>query len=160
PYAASKIASDQMALAFHRSFGTPVLVLRPFNTFGPRQSARAVIPTIVVQIANGARKIRLGSLEPTRDFCFVADTVRAFLDAVDAEGRIGDVINPGSGCEMSIGEVLQLIAELMQVEVTSVRDEARLRPATSEVERLYAGIAKANAALGWTPRYAGRDGFA
>jgi dTDP-glucose 4,6-dehydratase len=160
PYAASKIASDHMALAFRRSFGTPVVVLRPFNTFGPRQSARAVIPTIVAQIANGAREIRLGSLHPTRDFCFVADTVRAFLHAAVAEAGVGEVINTGSGCEISVGDLLRLIAELMQVEVTPVRDEARVRPATSEVERLYAAITKANTVLGWIPRYAGREGLA
>ena len=117
PYAATKIAADQLALSFHRSFGTPVVILRPFNTFGPRQSARAVIPTIITQIAGGSREINLGSLHPTRDFSFVADTVRGFLHAAVAENATGEVINTGSGFEISIGDTAALIAEIMGVEI-------------------------------------------
>jgi dTDP-glucose 4,6-dehydratase len=148
-----------MALAFFRSFGTPVVVLRPFNTFGPRQSGRAVIPTIIAQIASGAQEIKLGSLHPTRDFSFVADTVRGCMHAAVAENIAGEVVNIGSGFEISIGDVARLIAELMQAEVAIVHSDERVRPAASEVERLYAGIAKAEGRLDWTPDYAGRDGF-
>lgn len=160
PYAASKIGADQMALSFHRAFGTPVMVLRPFNTFGPRQSARAVIPTIITQIANGAREVRLGSLHPTRDFSFVADTVRGFLHAAGSERGIGEVLNTGSGFEISVGDTARLIADVMKADVKVVQREERVRPEMSEVERLFAGIAKAERELGWKPDYAGRDGFA
>lgn len=159
PYAATKIAADQMALSFHRSFGTPVVVLRPFNTFGPRQSARAVIPTIITQIASGARSISLGSLHPTRDFSFAADTARGFIHAAVAENVVGEVINTGSGFEISIGDTAALIAEVMNVEIEVKQAGERVRPENSEVERLFASIAKAERLLGWTPNYAGRDGF-
>lgn len=160
PYAASKIAADQMALAFHRAYNTPVIVLRPFNTFGPRQSARAVIPAIIAQIASGAREIRLGSLHPTRDFSFVADTVDAFLRAALAERGVGQVINAGAGFEISIGELAGTIARVMKAEVKVVHAEERVRPAASEIDRLCAGIARARAELGWKPSYGGREGFA
>jgi NAD dependent epimerase/dehydratase len=159
PYAASKIAADQLALAFQRSFGLPVLVLRPFNTFGPRQSARAIIPTIITQIASGARELSLGSLHPTRDFSFVADTVSAFLRAAVADGVAGKVINTGAGFEMSIGDLAGLIARVMRADVRIVRDEQRVRPAASEIDRLYAGVECARVELGWTPAYGGREGF-
>jgi len=159
PYAATKIAADQLAISFQKAFGTPVMVLRPFNTFGPRQSARAVIPTIITQIASGAREIKLGSLHPTRDFSFISDTVRGFMHAAVADGGIGEVINTGSGFEISIGDTVALIAEIMGVKVQVVRSNERVRPAASEVERLFAGIAKAEKLLGWKPDYAGRDGF-
>ncbi len=159
PYAASKIAADQMALSFHRAFRTPVVVLRPFNTFGPRQSARAVIPTIISQIASGADKVHLGSLHPTRDFSFVTDTVNGFIRAAVAEGAIGETINTGSGFEISIGDTAKLIAELMKSKIELVHADERVRPAASEVERLHAGIAKAERLLGWKPAYAGREGF-
>ena len=159
PYAATKIAADQLALSFQKTFGTPVMVLRPFNTFGPRQSTRAVIPTIITQIAAGRRKITLGSLHPTRDFSFVPDTVRGFLHAAAVDGGVGEVINTGSGFEISIGETVALVAELMGTKVKIERSNERVRPAASEVERLFAGIAKAEKLLGWEPDYAGRDGF-
>jgi dTDP-glucose 4,6-dehydratase len=159
PYAASKIAADQLSLSFQKAFGTPVVVLRPFNTFGPRQSTRAVIPTIITQIASGAREIELGSLHPTRDFSFISDTVRGFMHAAAADGGIGEVINTGSGFEISIGDTVALIAEIMGVKVQVVRSNERVRPAASEVERLFAGIDKAEKLLGWKPAYAGRDGF-
>ncbi|WP_300300027.1 SDR family NAD(P)-dependent oxidoreductase, partial [Ferrovibrio sp.] len=112
PYAASKIASDQMALAFHRSHGVPVTILRPFNTFGPRQSPRAVIPTVMLQAAAGAATIRLGSVEPTRDFTYVADTASAFVAVAQAPDAIGEVINAGSGREISIGDLARLILDI------------------------------------------------
>jgi dTDP-glucose 4,6-dehydratase len=159
PYAATKIAADQMALAFHRAFGVPVVVLRPFNTFGPRQSARAVIPTIIAQIASGARAIRLGSLHPTRDFSFMADTARGFIHGALADRAVGEVINIGSGFEISIGDTAALIAGIMGVDIEIEQAGERVRPKNSEVERLFAGIGKAERLLGWTPAYAGRDGF-
>ena len=113
PYSASKIGADQLALSFYQSFGTPVAVIRPFNTYGPRQSARAVIPTVITQIANGARTIKLGSLHPTRDFNFVSDTVQGFIAIAEAERSVGEVINIGSAFEISIGATTQLIAEIM-----------------------------------------------
>ena len=159
PYAASKIGADQMALAFHRSFGAPVTVVRPFNTYGPRQSVRAVIPTVIVQLARGVRRVRLGALEPTRDFSFVADTVAGFLALAAADAAIGHVVNLGSGFEISIGETAALIAEAMGVAAEIDSEPARLRPAASEVMRLVADVAKAHRLAGWAPRFAGRDGF-
>lgn len=160
PYSASKIGADQIALSFERSFGTPVCVLRPFNTFGPRQSARAVIPTIITQIASGMRQIQLGSLQPTRDFSYVDDTVRGFMCAADADAAVGEVVNLGSNFEISIGDTAQLIAEKMQVEIEIFTDEQRARPVNSEVERLWADNSRAHELLGWSPAYAGREGFA
>lgn len=159
PYSASKIGADQIALSFHRSFETPVAVLRPFNTYGPRQSARAVIPTIITQIANGARSIKLGSLHPTRDFSFVTDTVRAFEAVLQASGSVGQVLNAGSGFEVSIGETARLIAEAMQAEISVECDEQRLRPEKSEVERLWADATLLRKLTGWTPLYGGVEGF-
>ncbi len=159
PYSASKIGADQLALSFHRSFGVPVVILRPFNTYGPRQSARAVIPTIITQIANGRRQIKLGTLHPTRDFNYVADTVAGFIAALASEWAIGEVINIGSNFEISIGETARTIAEVMGVELDILTDEQRLRPENSEVERLWAANDKARDLLGWTPRYGGLDGF-
>ena len=159
PYAATKIAADQLALSFQKTFGTPVIVLRPFNTFGPRQSMRAVIPTIIVQIAGGSRTIKLGSLHPTRDFSFISDTVRGFMHAAVADDGIGEVVNTGSGFEISIGDTAALIAEIMDAKVQIERSNERVRPAASEVERLFAGITKAEKVLGWKPNYAGLDGF-
>ena len=159
PYSASKIGADQIALSFHRSFGVPVVILRPFNTYGPRQSARAVIPTIITQIANGRRQIKLGSLHPTRDFNYVADTVAGFIAALASEWAIGEVINIGSNFEISIGETARTIAEVMGVELDILTDDQRLRPENSEVERLWAANDKARDLLGWTPRYGGLDGF-
>jgi dTDP-glucose 4,6-dehydratase len=159
PYSATKIGADQIALSFHKSFGTPVTVLRPFNTFGPRQSARAVIPTIITQLANGKRRIKLGAVSPTRDFNFVTDTVRGFLRAMDADAAVGLVVNIGSGFEISIGNTAALIAEIMGAPIEIETDEQRLRPEGSEVERLLASNTLAHELLGWTPSYAGRDGL-
>ncbi|MCC7484478.1 MAG: SDR family NAD(P)-dependent oxidoreductase [Burkholderiales bacterium] len=159
PYAATKVAADQLALAFHASFGTPVVVLRPFNTFGPRQSARAVIPTVITQIAAGSRRVRLGSLAPTRDFCYVADTVRAFAAALEREEAVGEVINVATGSEISIGGTARVIAEIMNAQVEFEADPARVRPAASEVERLCGASDKARRLLGWVPQTAGPEGF-
>lgn len=159
PYAATKIAADQLALSFHRSFDTPVAVLRPFNTYGPRQSARAVIPTIIAQLASGASSLRLGALHPTRDFSFVADTVEAFVRTAACDEAVGEVVNAGSGGEIAIGDVARMIAELMGRDATIEADDRRLRPERSEVERLWAGMAKAERLLGHVPRYGGRDGL-
>ena len=159
PYAASKVGADQIALSYYRSFGTPVVVLRPFNTYGPRQSARAVIPTIITQIAAGAQRIRLGATRPTRDFNYVDDTVGAFVAAATADAAVGEVINTGSDHEISIGDTAKLIAELMDREIEVVTDKQRLRPESSEVERLWADNSRARELLGWTPAMAGRDGL-
>lgn len=150
PYAASKVAADQLAGSYHASFGVPVVTVRPFNTYGPRQSARAVIPTIVTQaLARG--EIELGALAPTRDFLFVGDTVRGFLAAADAAGVDGEAINLGTGREISIGALVRLILDELQLDLPVREASERLRPADSEVERLLADAAKASALLGWEP---------
>jgi NAD dependent epimerase/dehydratase len=159
PYAASKIGADQIAMSFHSSFGTPVTIVRPFNTYGPRQSARAVIPTIITQIANGKRKIKLGALHPTRDFNYVGDTVAGFISALKSSRCVGEVINLGSNFEISIGDTARTIADILGVEIDIVTDERRLRPDKSEVERLWADTGKARDLLQWNPAYAGLDGF-
>ncbi len=158
PYAASKVGADQLALSFHASFGLPVGILRPFNTYGPRQSARAVIPTIISQLANKS-KVKLGSLSPTRDFSFVQDTVNGFLAAAQSDAIIGQTINLGSGFEISIKETAETIAKLMNVKLELVDDQQRVRPENSEVERLFASIEKAKTVLGWQPQLKGLGGF-
>jgi dTDP-glucose 4,6-dehydratase len=159
PYSATKIGADQIAMSFHAAFGTPVVTLRPFNTYGPRQSARAVIPTIITQIANGQRSIKLGAVRPTRDFNFVADTTAGFVAALRAPSVVGEVINLGSNFEVSIGDTARLIGEVMGAEIEIVTDDQRLRPDKSEVERLFASNTKARQLLGWSPAYGGLDGF-
>jgi dTDP-glucose 4,6-dehydratase len=159
PYAATKAAADHLALSFHASFAMPVTVLRPFNAYGPRQSTRAVIPTVVTQIAAKAQRIRLGSLQPTRDFCFVRDTARAFAAALAADAAVGEVINVATGHEISIGELARLIAGLMRANIEIETEAARVRPQASEVERLCGANAKAARLLGWQPEYGGRDGL-
>ncbi|OGC94630.1 MAG: NAD-dependent dehydratase [candidate division Zixibacteria bacterium RBG_16_53_22] len=159
PYSASKIGADQIAMSFYHSFDTPVVTLRPFNTYGPRQSARAVIPTVITQIANGSRRIQLGSLHPTRDFNYVADTVRGFLSALASEEAVGEVINLGSNFEISIGDTARTIAEVMDVEIEIATDSRRLRPEKSEVDRLCASNVKAKQLLNWEPHYGKLDGF-
>jgi dTDP-glucose 4,6-dehydratase len=159
PYAATKIGADQLALSFYRAFGTPVAVIRPFNTYGPRQSSRAVIPTIIEQLLSGSRSVALGSLQPTRDFNFVDDIVRAFIAVAESKAAVGEVINVGSGFEISIGEVLAVIAEVLGVEAQPMTEAERIRPAASEVERLLADNSKAARLLGWKPEYGGLDGF-
>lgn len=159
PYAATKVAADQLALSFHASFGLPVVVLRPFNTYGPRQSARAVIPAIVTQLAAGAPRVILGSLHPTRDFTYIEDTVRAFAAAIDAAAAVGEVINLGTGHEISIGDTARLIANIMGRRIDIATDDKRVRPAASEVDRLCADNSKARRLLGWEPGHAGLDGL-
>ena len=159
PYSASKIAADQLAYSFFSSFGLPVVIVRPFNTFGPRQSARAVIPTIITQIANGRRKIKLGALTPTRDFNYVKDTVAGFLSALNSEQGLGEVVNLGTNYDIPIGKTAELIADLMGVRIEIISDEVRIRPKGSEVERLCADNTKAKRLFGWTPKYAGPDGL-
>ena len=159
PYSASKIGADQLAQAFHLSFGTPVVTLRSFNTYGPRQSARAVIPTIITQIASGQRQIKLGALHPNRDFNFVADTVNGFIRALETDAGIGETINLGSQFEINIGDTARTIAEVMGAEIDILTDTERLRPDKSEVERLFADNSKARELLGWAPQYGGLDGF-
>ena len=158
PYAASKVGADQLALSFHASFNLPVGILRPFNTYGPRQSARAVIPTIISQLANKS-KVKLGSLSPTRDFSFVQDTANGFLAAAQSDAIVGQTINLGSGFEISIKETAETIAKLMKVELKLANDEQRVRPESSEVERLHASIQKAKEVLGWQPQLKGLEGF-
>lgn len=159
PYSATKIAADQIALSFHKSFDTPVVVLRPFNTYGPRQSVRAVIPTIITQLASGQHRLRLGAVKPTRDFNYVTDTVAGFVAALNAPGAVGQVINIGSGFEISIGETADLIAEIMGVSIEIEADAQRLRPEASEVERLLAANGRARELLQWSPAYGSREGF-
>ncbi|QWE06934.1 NAD-dependent 4,6-dehydratase LegB [Polynucleobacter sp. JS-JIR-5-A7] len=159
PYSATKIAADQLAYAFYASFGLPVVTVRPFNTYGPRQSARAVIPTIISQIANGVREIQLGATSPTRDFNFVKDTVAGFIAALLSTKGVGEVINIGSNFEISIGDTALLIAETMGVKIKIVTDRNRLRPETSEVDRLWADNSKAKKLFGWEPKYGERAGF-
>lgn len=159
PYSASKIGADQLALSFYNSFQTPVAVIRPFNTYGPRQSARAVIPTIITQIAKGKRRIKLGATTPTRDFNYVQDTIDGFIAMAESKKSIGQVINIGSNYEISIGDTAQVIASVMGTEIEIETDEQRLRPEKSEVERLWADNTKAKELLGWEPSYGGRDGF-
>ena len=159
PYSASKIGADMIAMSYFSSFGTPVAVIRPFNTYGPRQSARAVIPTIITQLAAGARQVKLGAVSPTRDFNFVTDTVAGFIAVAASDRSVGEVINIGSNFEISVGDTARLIAEVMGVDLEIVTDEVRLRPDRSEVERLWASNAKATALLSWAPSYGGVDGF-
>jgi dTDP-glucose 4,6-dehydratase len=159
PYAATKIGADQLALSYYASFETPVAVLRPFNTYGPRQSARAVIPTIITQIASGKKEIRLGSITPTRDFNYVADTVSGFIAALNAENVLGEVVNIGSSYEVSIKDTFDMIAKVMNSDAEIIADTVRLRPQESEVERLWADNSKAKELFGWQPTYSGHDGF-
>lgn len=159
PYSATKIAADQLAYSFYASFGLPVVTIRPFNTYGPRQSARAVIPTIITQIAKSEQKIKLGAISPTRDFNYVKDTVSGFIAALNSDQGVGEVINIGSNFEISIGNTAHLIAEVMNTEIEILTEEERLRPEKSEVNRLWADNRKAKQLLGWQPTYGGRDGF-
>ncbi|QWV95977.1 NAD-dependent 4,6-dehydratase LegB [Geomonas nitrogeniifigens] len=159
PYSASKIGADQMAMSFYTSFNTPISIIRPFNTYGPRQSARAIIPTVITQIANGSRSLKLGALHPTRDFNFVMDTVRGFIAVAESDRSVGEVINVGSNYEISVGDTVRMIAEVMNADVEVVTEQVRLRPDKSEVERLWAENRKAKELAGWEPQYAGRDGL-
>jgi NDP-hexose 4,6-dehydratase len=161
PYSASKIGADKLAESYHLSFDLPVVTLRPFNTYGPRQSARAVIPTIITQLAAGKDRIDLGNLAPTRDFCFVRDTVAAFVAAgmAPAEHVVGRVLNAGTGVETSIGDLARTIARLMGREVELVQHDERFRPEASEVMRLICDSSQLRQATGWEPRWTLDDGL-
>lgn len=152
PYSASKIAADKIAEAFHRSFGTPVITARPFNTFGPRQSARAVVPTIITQLLNGSYEIRLGSLQPTRDLNYVEDICRGFVALAICDDAIGKEINIGSGQEISIGDLANKIINMLNPNAKIVSEDLRKRPVKSEIERLLCDDALMRKLTGWTPR--------
>ncbi len=159
PYSASKIGADQIAYSFYTSFDLPVITIRPFNTYGPRQSARAVIPTIITQLANGNKSINLGSTEPTRDFSYVKDTAAGFICALKSDKGFGEVINLGSNFEISIRDTVGLISEIMHQEIEIINDSNRIRPKKSEVERLWADNSKAFKLLNWKPEYGKKEGF-
>ncbi|MGE5390775.1 MAG: NAD-dependent 4,6-dehydratase LegB [Deltaproteobacteria bacterium] len=159
PYSATKIGADQLALSFYRSFDTPVAIIRPFNTYGPRQSARAIIPTVISQIASGQRVVKLGATHPTRDFNYVKDTIQGFISIVEADNSVGEVINVGSNYEISIGDLVEMIADVMGAKIDIVTDSKRIRPQKSEVDRLWADNSKAKKLIGWEPVYGGLDGL-
>ena len=159
PYSATKIGADALALSFHNAFELPVVVARPFNTYGPRQSARAIIPTIISQIASGMRQIKVGDLTPTRDFNFVADTCRGFIALAETPGIEGREINIASGTEISMGDTLRTIAELMGADVEYVTDPARIRPARSEVRRLVGDNRVITSLTPWRPQVSLREGL-
>lgn len=159
PYSASKIGADAMALSFYNAFKLPVVIVRPFNTYGPRQSARAVIPTIITQIASGIREIKLGDLTPTRDFNFVKDICRGFVKLAACDAALGEEVNISSNFEISMRDTLELIAKLMDAEVTFIEDEQRLRPENSEVFRLWGDNSKIKQLTGFVPEYGIEDGL-
>lgn len=159
PYSASKIAADAMAMSFYNAFNLPLTIARPFNTYGPRQSARAVIPTIITQIASGLGQIQLGDVSPTRDFNYVADTCRGFLELARCDKAIGEVVNIGSNYEISVADTLNLIRELMHSDVEFLLDEQRIRPEKSEVNRLWCDNTKIQQLTGFKPNFSLRDGL-
>lgn len=159
PYSASKIAADMMALSFANSFGLDVVVARPFNTYGPRQSARAVIPTIITQILSGAKQIKLGDTTPTRDFNFVADTARGFVALAKCEQASKEVVNIGGGYEISVGDTLNLIKEIIGSDVEFITENSRIRPSGSEVFRLWCDNSKIKNLCGFEPKYTLKDGL-
>ncbi|MAJ13378.1 MAG: NAD-dependent dehydratase [SAR116 cluster bacterium] len=159
PYSASKISADQLALSFYRSFGLPVSVIRPFNTFGPRQSARAIIPTIITQILSGAKEIKVGSLYPRRDFTFINDTVNGFIKSIEAKNIEGEIINLGTNHDISISDIISLIFEIFEIELTIVSDNKRIRPKKSEVDRLLSDNTLASKLINWSPLFKDKEGF-
>lgn len=159
PYSASKIGADQVAHSYWSSFGVPVTTVRPFNTYGPRQSQRAFIPSVIVQMLSGAESISLGSLSPTRDLTFVTDTAEGFRAVAEGTGGLGEVFNMGSGFEISMAEVVEMLSEISGRKIRVTEDPARVRPENSEVERLWSDSSKIEAAFGWKPSHAGRDGL-
>jgi dTDP-glucose 4,6-dehydratase/UDP-glucose 4-epimerase len=159
PYSASKIGADQMVRSFYSSFELPTMTIRPFNTYGPRQSARAVIPTIISQLAAGKKSINLGALTPTRDFTYVTDTARGFEKALHASSGFGEVTNLGVGFEVTIGQTFDIINEIMGAGAVATEDPNRIRPKNSEVERLFSDNTKAKSVLGWQPEIVGIEGF-
>jgi dTDP-glucose 4,6-dehydratase len=159
PYSASKIGADQVAHSYWSSFGVPVTTVRPFNTYGPRQSQRAFIPSVIVQLLSGAESISLGSLSPTRDLTFVTDTADGFRAVAEGAGGLGEVFNMGSGFEISMAEVVEMLCEISGRKVAVTEDPGRVRPENSEVERLWSDSSKIESAFGWKPSHAGRDGL-
>ena len=159
PYSASKIAADQLAVSYFRSFDLPVKIVRPFNTYGPRQSARAVIPTIITHLLSGMKEIRLGNLNPTRDLTFVKDTCKGFLEIYSAEGLFGEVTNVGMNKEISIGELAMLIAQLLDIDAIISMDNERVRPENSEIDRLVCNNSKLRKNTNWEPEYAIEEGL-
>lgn len=159
PYSATKIAADQLAYSYFSSFQLPVVTIRPFNTYGPRQSARAVIPTIISQILGGKRNINLGALSPTRDFNYIEDTVSGFIAALNSTNVVGEVINLGSNYEVSIKNVVGIIAKLIGSQINIYSEEKRMRPELSEVNRLWADNTKAKKLMRWAPKYSGINGL-
>lgn len=159
PYSASKIGADMMAMSFFNAFDLPVVIARPFNTYGPRQSARAIIPTIISQISNGKKEIKLGDLSPTRDFNFVKDTCRGFLELAECDEAIGQEVNIASNFEVSMRETFELIAKLMNADVEFIEDKERFRPEKSEVFRLWGDNSKINQLTGFEPRYSLEEGL-
>ena len=159
PYSATKIAADAIAMSFYNTFECPITIARPFNTYGPRQSARAVIPTIITQIANGIKEIKLGDITPTRDFNYVEDTCRGFIALLESDAVIGEAINIGSNFEISIGDTLNLIKELMSSDVKFVIDDQRIRPQKSEVFRLWCDNTKIEKLTGFKPKVDIREGL-
>lgn len=159
PYAATKAGADFLAMTFHYSFGLPLVTVRPFNTYGPRQSARAVIPAVITQVLSRPKSVRLGSLHPTRDLTFVKDTVAAFVLAAQSDRCVGEVINVGSNFEIAIGDLAKLIASIAGVDIEIEAEAERRRPALSEVGRLWADNAKAKDLLGWSPRWSLEKGL-
>jgi len=159
PYSASKIAADQLAVSYYRSFQLPVRIVRPFNVYGPRQSARAVIPTIISQLLNGDKKIKIGNTEPSRDLTFVRDTVEGFLAVAESEKTVGEVVNIGTQEEIKIGDLARLIAETAGIEIELISEAERIRPDQSEVLRLLCDRTKALELTGWRPRYSLKRGL-
>ncbi|TZE82188.1 NAD-dependent 4,6-dehydratase LegB [Calorimonas adulescens] len=159
PYSATKIGADNIALSFYNAFNLPVTIARPFNTYGPRQSARAVIPTIITQVLSGKRQINLGNLKPTRDMNFVKDTVNGFIKIAECDELVGEVTNIGSGKEISIGDLAKLISKLMGKDVEILQEVQRLRPEKSEVERLLCDNSKIKKYTDWEPQYSLEDGL-
>lgn len=159
PYSASKIAADQLAVSYHRSFNLPVKIVRPFNTYGPRQSARAIIPTIFSQILSGSKKIELGSTLPTRDFTYVADTCDAFLEVMKTDSLYGEVVNVGMNDEISVGNLVKLIQSISGLEIEVISKDERIRPENSEVTRLYCDNSKLLASTDWVPKFDLKQGL-
>lgn len=153
PYSATKIAADQLSISYYRSFNLPVKIVRPFNTYGPRQSARAIIPTVITQILSGKTELNLGNLTPTRDLTFVKDTCKGFFEIFNAEGLYGEITNIGMSGEISVGDLVYKIAELLNTKVIITSDNQRVRPKNSEVERLFCDNKKIKAETNWQPDY-------
>lgn len=159
PYSATKIGADAIAMSFHNALGLPLVIARPFNTYGPRQSARAVIPTIISQIASGADKVKIGDARPTRDFNYVLDTCRGMIELGECDAALGEVVNIGSNCEISIGELFHKINTLMEAQASLAVEEERMRPKDSEVQRLWCDNRKINGLTGFKPEYSLEQGL-